>query len=123
MNTEVISTEEALHRGLTLPWAFLRCYSTAYLGPTPEQVEQEELLEARFFSETEEIRLLRIEGELQSLRRTDGEEQMIDSSYRIANPRFGRIIRTRRDIVFDEDGQAAFTEPRLCGWEGGKDDA
>lgn len=123
MKTEVLSKEEALRLGMALPWAFLRCYSAASLGPTPEKIDPDELLEARFFSEQEEIRLLRLEGELRGLRRAEDGDAGIDSCFRIANPVFGKTLRTRRCIVFDEDGQAAFTEARLCGWEGGEDDA
>lgn len=123
MKTEVLNKEEALRLGMALPWAFLRCYSEASLGPTPEQIDPNELLEARFFSEQEEIRLLRLEGELRGLRRTEDGGKEIESCFRIANPAFGRTLRTRRSIIFDEDGQAAFTELRLCGWEGGENDA
>ena len=65
MTFEKLTAEEALQRGLSLPFALIRSVSSVLLGNTPDQIETDELLEARFFSDTEEVRLFRRNGQLQ----------------------------------------------------------
>lgn len=114
-----MTSEEAFDRGASLPWVFLRCYSHAFLGETPEQIDRNEVLEAFFFSEEEEIRIVRADGRLQAARLTE-EGEYVEGSYQISNKQFGERLYIRRSISFDEDGQASFEEPRLCGWKGGE---
>ena len=65
MTFEKLTAEEALQRGLSLPFALIRSVSSVSLGHTPEQVETDGLLDARFFSDTQEVRLFRRDGQLQ----------------------------------------------------------
>lgn len=120
MKQEALTLEAALQRGSALPWAFFRCYSEVYLGPNRVFPDASEILEARLFSETEEIRVFRTGNALvcASFVAEDGDESLI-SSYQIANRKaFGDKITVRRFIDYDEDGQAIPGEVHLCGWKG-----
>ena len=72
MKTEKLTVENALALGQALPYALVRSLSSFSLGPTPGSLPPtEELLEARFFSEAEEIRILHDGDALRALRLTD----------------------------------------------------
>ena len=111
-----------LVKSLELPFAFIKKYSDkVYLGKTPEKIDEEdfekELVEARFFSEKEEIRILRINGEFLCSKRSDNGDECIETKYNIASKNLGKTITVKRYFRYDEDGQASLSEPRLCGWE------
>ena len=107
-----------------LPFAFIKHYSDVTLGESPANINadefKKELLEARFFSKSEEIRILRINGEFVCSKRSDGEnDEFVETKYKIANDSLGETITVKKYFEYDEDGQASLSEPRLCGWEGG----
>ena len=120
MKTEKLTVENALAYGQALPYALVRSISSFSLGPTPGTLPPtEELLEARFFSEHEEIRIFHDGDALRALRLTgEPEEEFIDRTFEIENRQFGRSIRLRQSIRYDEDGQAVLNSGRLTGWEG-----
>lgn len=108
-----------------LPFAFIKYYSGVTLGEAPANINadgfKKELLEARFFSESEEIRILHINGEFLCSKRSDGEnDEFVETKYNIASKNSGETITVKKYFRYDEDGQAFLTESRLCGWEGGK---
>ena len=113
------TTEQALERGYTLPWALVRCLSTVTLGPVPAEIHQEELIEARFFSADEEIRVFRSCGQLRAVRLC-GEpgDNSLERTFQIENPKFGKTITVCYTLEADEDGQMNLTAARLTGWEG-----
>ena len=117
---KIENIEKAVESGKNLPFAFIRNFSSIYLGKNTQNIDVDELLEARFFSKNEEIRILRINGDFLCSIRSDeaGDEDFIEKKYRVANENFGKTITVRRYIRYDEDGQASLSEPRLCGWEG-----
>ena len=123
MKTETgLDAREALKRGAALPWALVRELSRVSLGPTPIDVDAEEVLEACFFSPQEEVRLWREDGQLRAAALTDEEGDLtLEERYSVDNPDFGQELWVRRYIGFDEDGQAFIAASRLCGWEGGKE--
>ena len=122
MKRALLEVREALERGQALPFALLRCWSSAYLGKTPELPEEEELTEARFFSDRGEIRLWREDGVLRASLLEDEEgDHTMDETYRLENPAFGSLVTVRRYIGFDGDGQACVTAWRLCDWKGGEE--
>ena len=59
-----LQVDQALEQGLSLPYAMIRSYSQVVLGNTPQAVDEEELIEARFFDAENEIRLFRADGGL-----------------------------------------------------------
>ncbi|MBR1496557.1 MAG: hypothetical protein IJ617_02900 [Oscillospiraceae bacterium] len=121
MRIETLTFEEALARGRALPWALVRGLSTVSLGPVPAELPpEEELIELRFFSEQEEIRVFRREDVLCAARMTEEEgADLLDSEMKPENRRFGKKMLLRQTVDYDEDGQARLSSPRLCGWEGG----
>lgn len=125
MRTEILSVREALSLGQSLPWALIHTLSTVTLGKTPAGLEElplEELLEARFFGEDEEVRVFRRDGALRGavLVQEEG-DAFLEETYRVENPRLGRQITVRRHLAADEDGETHVAATRLAGWEGGKD--
>ena len=119
MKTERLTAAEAIERGRVLPWALVRCLSRVTLGPVPAEIDPEELIEARFFSADEEIRVFRSCGELQAVRLC-GEpgDNTLERTYLVKNPRFGSALTVCRLLEADEDGQMNLTTARLTGWEG-----
>lgn len=131
---------------IRFPWAMVQTYSRLYLGVNPladsrtnleenELTENEtdwkqffrdewklSLLEARFFSDAEELRLFRLDGSLRAVlaAETDG-DRWLEETCEIANKdKFGGSVTVRRVMDFDEDGQAYVAFTRLSGWEGAK---
>ena len=120
MTFEKLAAEEAVQRGLTLPFALIRSISSVSLGNTPAQIETEELLDARFFSDTEEVRLFRRDGLLQgAVLKQDADKDYLEKIYRIENPALGSEIVVRYELDVDEDGQTYVLTARLAGWKGG----
>ena len=120
MTFERLTAEEAIQRGLMLPFALIRRISSVSLGNTPTQIETEELLDARFFSDTEEVRLFRRDGLLQGVvLKQDADKDYLEKIYRIENPALGREIVVRYELEADEDGQTYVSAARLAGWKGG----
>lgn len=120
MKMRTIEPLEALAEGQSLPFALIRSLSAETLGTTPAEIRLEELLEARFFSQKQEIRLFRQDGELQAAAlQDDGNEMFLDREFEIANPTFGTHVTVRMYMEFDEDGQAYWKHFRLMDWKGG----
>ena len=120
MSIEIMEVPSALRAGAQLPFALVRSISEVTLGATPSAVQEEDLLEARFFSADEEIRVFRQNGVLQAAaRREAGDERFLDRTYEISNPKFGSQLTIRSYMDFDEDGQAYWNGFRLIDWEGG----
>lgn len=121
MKTEPMDVGEALDRGLSLPFALVRSLSRVTLGPAPEAIDLDELMEARFFDSEQEVRIFRDETGLRAVCLTAGEgDVVLDKTYRLASRQFGRGITVRQVLDFDkEDGQAYVACTCLTGWEGG----
>lgn len=119
MRTETLTVQEALERGRALPWAWVRCLSQVTLGETPAEISREELIEARFFSAGEEIRVFRANGVWTAARlEGEAEDSQITRTYDIENPKFGTAITVCYTLEADEDGQTRLAAARLVGWEG-----
>lgn len=116
-----LSVQQALEQGAALPWALVRSLSQVTLGPAPVTVGTDELIEARFFSTEEEIRLFRSDSELFAARLTaEPEDSTIEQVCRIQNPAFGASVTISSTLQPDEDGQMNIAYTRLAGWEGAK---
>lgn len=114
-----LSVQQALERGAALPWAMVRSLSKVTLGPTPAAVDTDELIEARFFSPEEEIRLFRSEDGLCCACLTaEPDDSAIERLCRIQNPSFGASVTVSCTLLADEDGQMNIAYTRLTGWEG-----
>lgn len=123
MNKETLTVSEALTFGMTLPYALIRSLSRVSLGPTPgEPPVLDELLEARFFDEKQEVRLFRRSGALCAVRIACDEDSLwIDKTYEIENKDLGGQVAVRHFLVFDKDGQCSISTSSLTGWKGRKE--
>lgn len=124
MKPEYLSFEEGLRGGKDLPFAWICSMSSVSLGKTPREIGTDELLEARFFNEEQEIRLFQREEEWKavSLAR-EPEDSVLENWYPvIKEEKFGRKILVRQYLGADEDGQTIVTATCLAGWEGGEAD-
>lgn len=118
MKTESLAVQEAFARGRALPWALVRGLSRVTLGTAPTEIDPEELIEARFFGAGEEIRVFRAGGELRAVRLcAEPEDNTLEQTYQIKNPRFGKSLTVCRLLEADGDGQMNVTATRLTGWE------
>lgn len=118
MRCEQLSVEEALYQGSALPHAYIRSLSTVTLGVTPEKISTDELMEARFFSSEEEIRVFKADDILQAVRLVmESSDRAIVETYVLDNRKFGEKVSVRHTLASDEDGQTYITETCLVGWE------
>lgn len=122
MKYEELTVEQALLRGKELPFVFARCLSKVKFGINTEQLEPEEILEARFFDSSQEIRLFRRQGQLEAVCLTQNPEyDYLEEEYQIANKeRFGESFTISKYLNVDDDGQTIVEAARLTGWKGGK---
>ena len=89
------------------------------MGPVPANINQEELIEARFFSTDEEIRMFRVCGQLRAVwLRAEPEDNTLERTWQIGNPKFGQTVTVCYTLEADEDGQMSLGTARLTGWEG-----
>lgn len=121
MKTESMDVQEALGRGQALPFALVRNLSSVTLGPAPETVDLEELIEARFFRAGEEVRIFQGEAGPPAVRLSSEEGDItVEKECRPANPAFGESVTVRQVLDFDADGQAFVSCTLLTGWKGGR---
>lgn len=114
MKTEQLTVDEALRRGSALPFALVRSLSEVRLGPAPQAVNREELLEAYFFSDKEEIHIFRNDGLLFAVSLlAEKDDHSIEETYRLKKGQ----IKVRHTIETDEDGQSYIAATCLAGWE------
>lgn len=125
MKIRNMTPEDALAFGMVLPYALIRTISSFSLGPTPAAPPAlDELLEARFFSAEKEYRILHDGAGLVAVYLTEEpDEEYLEQRFTLANRQFGMRIVMRQPIEYDEDGQAMLRSGRLCGWEGGNQNA
>ena len=84
MKYEILNVQEAISAGLQMPFAMIRSLSQATLGYTPSRVEETELLEARFFSGEQEIRVFLGEEGLQAVRVIgEAADHCLDETYQL----------------------------------------
>lgn len=119
MKIETLEVNAALRAGMQLPHAMIRSLSAVTLGPPPAEVDLDELLEARFFCETKEIRIFRRDMTLEAVKLSEdaNDPQPIRRTYRLANPKFGGSITICHELRADEDGQTYVCTSRLAGWQ------
>ena len=113
--------QEALRRGSALPYGWICTLSGVLLGPVPAELPLEELVEARLFGPTEEVRLFRREGELQAaVFAEEPGDQVLAETYTIQNKAlFGNELTVHQILDADEDGQCYIAAVRLADWKGG----
>ena len=123
MRREKLDVQEALRRGSALPHGWICTLSGVLLGPVPAELPLEELVEARLFGPTEEVRLFHREGELQApvLAEEPG-DRVLAETYAIQNKTlFGNELTVHQILDADEDGQCYIAAVRLADWKGGAD--
>ena len=97
MKCEHLSVREALSAGGALPFALIRSLSQVTLGHTPVCVEEDELLEARFFSGEQEIRIFQGADGLRAVRLTgEPSDRVLEQTYKLENKQFGSALTIAR---------------------------
>lgn len=118
MKCEKLSIREALSAGGELPFALIRSLSQVTLGHTPACVEEDELLEARFFSQAQEIRIFQEADGLRAVRLIgEPSDRVLEQTCKLENKQFGSALAIARVLEWDEDGQAYVAATRLTGWK------
>lgn len=117
MNKTILTVSDAFHQGGNYPFAYIRRLSSVSFGRTPQPVDAEELIEARFFGPDGEIRVFQTEDGLKALLiREEPDEPYRDQAYEIANGKFGKTMTVRNILDADEDGQYYVAATRLLDW-------
>lgn len=119
MKIEFMQSELALEQGIKLPFAFIRSLSNVMLGKTPQVINRDELLEARFFGVHCEIRIFLRDGNLCATRlEEEPDDKILSVEYKLDNPQFGSSIKVYQclDTHSDEDGQTFVSTVRLAEW-------
>ena len=120
MRVDPIEIQKAMDLGRGLPYALVRTLSEVSLGPAPEALALDELIEARFFGPQEEVRLFREEGALKAVRLVpEAGDVTLEERFALANPKFGGSIEFSSVLKDDEDGQYHIACTHLTGWKGG----
>jgi len=117
VNIEKTDIETAKEKASGMKYACLQGISEFRLGKAQDIIgfNENECMEARFFSPECEVRLFRENDKLCSVILSDGEGDHIDQYYEIGD-RFdteGRYAVVRKYVDEDEDGQAFITAVRL----------
>ena len=113
-----LNVSDAWEQGKTLPFALIRTWSAVTLGETPKELP-EGMIEARFFSAEEEIRIFDREGvQTAALLRTEDGDVSYQKTFVMANPVFGKLLTVQYELEADEDGQYAVVATRLVDWKG-----
>lgn len=123
MKRERLEVQTGIQRGYTLPYSWICTLSRVSLGPTPTDISTEDLLEARFFGPTEEVRIFRRDGVLHAaVCVEEPEDHVLSETYALQNQSlFGKTLTVHQIIDSDEDGQCYVSAVRLADWEGGKE--
>ena len=118
MKCEELNVQAAIREGLQLPYAMIRSLSRVTLGITPDQLDEEELLEARFFNSEQEIRIFSAEDGLQAVKLSSvAADHTIEETYAMENRQFGGSVTVTRVLDWDADGQTYVKAARLSGWK------
>ena len=119
MIIEKLDLTDALEAGHELPYVWIHELSRVYIGKnTDVDLQLEEVEEVRFFDEKAEVKIVRMETELQAWRITaEPDDHVIRHSYAICNQEFGGKLSVTWMLDADEDGQTYVKGERLSGWE------
>ena len=82
------------------------------------EINWEECTEARFFSEDKELHFFEVDGEMQAVGVSDGDDQnQVVKEYELAGKfqAIGKTVLVKEYIDYDEDGQANVVLTRLQG--------
>lgn len=115
--TKIDTVSQALQEGKNLPWAYLKYMSRIYLGRTTGMPSMMELEEGRFFGPDCEIRLYQDGEGLAAVKITDEPGDTIQDLEVLLRRSYGKLLRKRRYLEFDADGQARVACTRLLEWE------
>lgn len=112
MKIETISDKgTALELGMKKKHLLLNTYDELTVCAAENPPIEQEILEARFFDESGEVKIFRDGSELRAVSISDnGSERVLDEAYRLLD---GGVIVLRRYLDFDEDGQVYFSCTRL----------
>ena len=118
MKESSIDVSKAVQEGKELPYSLIYSMSSVYLGRTKEDVKMdEELIEAHFFDEDKEIRIIRNQGTFIAAKLESSPEDIyIKRTYHVRQAK-GKLI-VHEEIGYDSDGQAYVADIRLIGWRG-----
>ena len=80
-----------------------------------KDIDEAECIEARFFSEAEEIRFFRKDDGLNAVKISDGDAEYMDEDYIMADKfaSVGKSVTLRKYLEEDEDGQVFVAATRL----------
>lgn len=117
-----IEPEKAYESIKNYKYALVYMISQLKLSKTEDlgEIDWEECLEARFFSEDKELHIFDVEGEKKAVEVCDeGQEDVVEKRYQLDNQfkNLGTVVVVQEYLSYDEDGQIKVELTRLKGIE------
>lgn len=117
-----IEPEKAYESIGNYKYALVYMISQLKLSKTEDlgEIDWEECLEARFFSEDKELHIFDVEGEKKAVEVCDdGQEDVVEKRYQLDNQfkNLGTAVVVQEYLSYDEDGQIKVEVTRLKGIE------
>ena len=114
------SVYEAINQGKQLSFVYIREYSRVAVGLSSLKINEDDILEVRFFQDEIEIRIVQVDDGYHCVKLIAEEnDAYIEHVREIINPTlFGKRIKIREYLSTDDDGQTYVAHTCLAGWEG-----
>lgn len=117
MQIEKISVEQAMEEGKELPFLFLRKLSSLYIGKSLVAIDSSEIVEAKYFDNSKEIRIVKRDNGLSAVKLVAEEnDKIVCKTYTIQNAIYGKEIDVACHLEYDEDGQGFIKTRRFIDW-------
>ena len=119
---ENVDIQKAYQSGIEYEYALLYMMSELILSKTSDlgEIDWEECLEARFFSEEKELHIFEENGGHVAVKVSDlDEKDILIKKYQLANKflGIGNVLCVKEYLAYDEDGQTYVCLTRLTGIE------
>ena len=98
-----------------LPFAFIRCFSSLYIGENPGDIPTLELVEAHLFGPEAEICIFCDGASFTAMKTMDSAPEVGDLFLDIEEsfPGHHKVITRRQYVSYDQDGQAFISAVRM----------
>lgn len=117
INIEKMELDTAKEMAGSLKYASIQTVSGYSIGKASgfADINEKETMDARFFSESEEIRFFRKNNCITAVKISDGDAEYIDENVALGEKfsTVGRFVTVRKYLEADEDGQMFVSATRL----------
>ena len=120
MKRTVMEELQAMRRAEQMPFCRITTQDAITVGRTPAAVPWQQVTEAVFFNEKEQLTLKRSGAAWQAvLLEDEPQDEFLPEEQRGLLPAFGGVLTVRQAVEYDDDGQARRGVLRLVSWKEG----